>query len=507
MTDAVVLIHTTAAYAAETDLGQHPGLLEAFAEKVNSLGRPVFYSVANASWVSALKQRIAGTDFSGDLSEIAAVKHLLSDRKIAHVVVFNGVFPLCDTEITAHLFRIHNEYRADITYGENLPPGIAPHFISRDLLESLEIMEANDADVAAMGLRAFVEKNINQFHAEVHYQEPDLRLLRLDFSLATPRSVAKTSAFLSRLGTTKQTYAGLQPLIEKDPGLLHLFPSYIEIEFSADATHRSFFSPLRSIEPTTARLSRENFELVLAYIQTGLGDTSVCASGLGEPLEHPNAAEYLRSLLDDANIRFVFVETNGIYLDALNALASHPAAKKLRVIVLLNSLEKYAEYSGAPQAMLEQTKANMKTFAGLLANHGLNAQEILFLQVFKVEENETEIDSLYALAEDLGASFLLQKYNRYAGLMPERRVSDMTPLERYSCWHLRRDLFIRANGDVAFCKQTIDPQKSTARGNLRKDSLADMWQAQRADFALNYMGKYPAHLPCANCDEYFTFNF
>jgi radical SAM protein with 4Fe4S-binding SPASM domain len=83
----------------------------------------------------------------------------------------------------------------------------------------------------------------------------------------------------------------------------------------------------------------------------------------------------------------------------------------------------------------------------------------------------------------------------------------MTPLERYACWHLRRDLFIRANGDVAFCKQTVDQRKNSARGNLDKDALAEIWQNQRADFVANFRGQYPTYLPCATCDEYFTFNY
>lgn len=507
MTDAVVLIHATAAYAADLELVQQRALIEAFAERVKSFDRPVFFSLPETALAASIKQAITGTDLPENLSEIAAVRHLFSDRKVAHIAIFNGVYPLCDTEITAHLYKIHSEYRADITYGENLPAGIAPHFVSRDLIESLEIMEANDADVATAGLRPFVEKNINQFHAEVHYQEPDLRLLRLDFSLANARSVAKTQSFLPHLDTNRPTYAQLQPLIESDPGLLHLFPSYLELEFCSTAANQSYFSPLRYIESNAAQLSRETLDRLLVFIQKGFGDTSICASGLGEPLEHPNAVEYLGVLLDEPKVRYVFVETNGIHLDTLNALAAHAAAKKLRIIVLLNSIEKYQEYSGAPQATLAHVKANMKQFSAGLASRGLNSQEILFLQAFKVEENETEIDALYALAEELGASFLLQKYNRYAGLMPERRVSDMTPLERYSCWHLRRDLFIRANGDVAFCKQSVDPKKPTARGNMSQDSLEEIWKTQRADFVLNYREKYPTHLPCANCDEYFTFNF
>jgi spiro-SPASM protein len=332
-------------------------------------------------------------------------------------------------------------------------------------------------------------------------------LLRLDFSLGSRRSLAKTAAFLEKLQNKNEPYAELESLIAKSPELLVSFPSYIELEFCSVSESKSYFSPLGFIDQPKHLLSRESFAKVRTYIAEGLGDTSVSAAGLGEPLENPEARAFLTELLDDEKVRYVFLETNGIHLDTILPLAGHAAAHKLKVIVLLNSLAKYAEYSGAPAAALDKVKANVREFTAILRKAGKNAQEIAYIQALKVEENEAEIDALYALAEELGASFLLQKYNRYAGLMPERRVSDMTPLERYSCWHLRRDLFIRANGDVAFCKQTIDQSKKSARGNLSNDALADIWLAQGKDFVLNFHGKYPAHLPCANCDEYFTFNF
>jgi len=506
MTQTVLLIHTPATYVPDFTLAGATPLPEVFASKIKALAVPIYLSVADDS----LRQRLAALLPDAKLlpiqSEIAAIRALFAESNTQHIAVCGGVFPLLDTELTHKLYSIHTEYRADITYGENLPPGIAPHIVSRDLLESLEIMEATDAEVAAVGLRPFVEKNINQFHAEVHYQEPDLRVLRLDFSLATKRSLTKTAALLPHL-PTGQGYAALKPAIEAHPEILVTFPSYVELEFVSTAEHVSYFSPLKAIEQPRYLLSAAHFEKVISYIATGFGDTSVCASGLGEPLEHPDAVSYLTRLLENIDVRYVFIETNGVHLDKLWPLATHSQAQKLRVIVMLNSLERYTDYSGAPLITLDRVKANVQSFTGALAAAGRNAQELVYLQALKVVENETEIDALYALAEDLGASFLLQKYNRYAGLLPERRVSDMTPLERYSCWHLRRDLFIRANGDVAFCKQTVDQNKNSARGNLDKDSLTEIWRKQRADFVANFRGQYPAHLPCASCDEYFTFNY
>ncbi|MBN8221180.1 MAG: spiro-SPASM protein [Spirochaetes bacterium] len=505
--DTVLLVHAGSGYGGALATAGGENLLAAFAEKIKTCAVPLFVSVHDQTLGEKITAVLPATSLPGTLSEIAAIRQIFTDNKIAHIAVVNGVFPLLDLRLTEKIAGIHREYRADISYGENLPAGMAPYFVSRDLLESLEIMEAKDADVDTAGLRPFVEKNINQFHAEVHYEEPDLRLLRLDFSLATPRSATKAARFLAKLAHNNEPYAELEALIQSEPGLLHTFPSYIELEFSSTAEHVSFFSPLKYIAPQKHLLSDENFSRVKDFISTGLGDTSVCASGLGEPLEHPRAREYLEALLNDGNIRYVFLETNGIHLDKILGLAAHPAAGKLRVIVLLNSLERYAEYSGAAATGLEKIKLHFRKLTDALRAAGKNPQEIVYLQSFKVEENEAEIDALYALAEELGGSFLFQKYNRYAGLMPERRVSDMTPLERYSCWHLRRDLFIRANGDVAFCKQTVDPAKKTARGNLANDTLADLWSNQRADFVANYQGKYPSHLPCADCDEYFTFNF
>ncbi len=505
--DTVLLIHTAPDYGSALSGADGEVLLKAFCGKLASLGLPIQSCVGDQALREKLTAQLSAAKVLEALSEISAIKKIFGDAKIAHIAVINGVYPLCDLALTEKIFGIHREYRADISYGENLPPGIAPYFVSRDLLESLEIMEAKDADLEGAGVRGFVEKNINQFHAEVHYEEPDLRLMRLDFSLSSRRSLVKTAGFFAKIKNIHQPYAELQALIQAAPEVLHTFPSYIELEFVSTAEHTSYFSPLGYIKQEKHLLSRENFDRVKTYIATGLGDTSVCASGLGEPLEHEDAASYLSELLDDANIRYVFVETNGIHLDKILSLATHASAGKLRVVVLLNSLEKYAEYSGAPAAMLDKVKANMRALTAALAAQGKNPQEIVYLQTLKVEENEAEIDSLYALAEELGASFLFQKYNRYAGLMPERRVSDMTPLERYACWHLRRDLFIRANGDVAFCKQTVDQSKNAARGNLAKTALSEIWAQQRADFVANFQEKYPSHLPCASCDEYFTFNF
>ncbi|MBV6492533.1 MAG: hypothetical protein LDLANPLL_00527 [Turneriella sp.] len=499
--------HWPSPYGAALENPTAQKLIQGFADKIQTLNLPLYISLPENKISRELLAYFPNAKKIDKKSEIQCVRNLFENPEIEHVALFNGIFPLLDISLFRKILALHTEYRADISYGENLPAGISPFFVSRDLLESLEIIEAKDIEWEEYGIRAFVEKNINQFHAEVHYEEPDLRLLRLDFSLTTLRSLKKTVAFFEKVQDKENPYTELLPLIQKSPDVLLTFPSYIELEFSSQSEYKSFFSPLRYIEQEKNLLSRENFLRVKEFIRTGFGDTSVCASGLGEPLEHPDALSYIQELLEEDTVPHVFVETNGVHLSTLLSLASHPNVAKLRVIVFLNSLEKYSDYSGAPVENLEKIKSTISKFSAALNQANKKPQDILYLQVFKVEENEAEIDALYALAEELGATFLFQKYNRYAGLMPERRVSDMTPLERYSCWHLRRDLFIRANGDVAYCKQTVDPKKKTKRASLATESLQNIWNMQKGDFIKNYRGEYPDYLPCLACDEYFTFNF
>lgn len=105
--------------------------------------------------------------------------------------------------------------------------------------------------------------------------------------------------------------------------------------------------------------------------------------------------------------------------------------------------------------------------------------------------------------EKQGYGIILQKYNRYAGLMPEKRVTDLTPIQREFCWHLNRDLYVNSDGTVSVCKQT--PGREL--GNLHKESLMQIWQKGLSSFADSLNGKHETTgAPCLNCDEWYTFN-
>lgn len=127
----------------------------------------------------------------------------------------------------------------------------------------------------------------------------------------------------------------------------------------------------------------------------------------------------------------------------------------------------------------------------------------IYLQFLKIQEVEDEVEVWVDETEKQGYGVILQKYNRYAGLMPEKRVTDLTPIQREFCWHLNRDLYVNSDGTVSVCKQA--PGK--VFGNLHKETLMQIWQKGLPSFANSLNGKHETTgAPCLNCDEWYTFN-
>ena len=80
----------------------------------------------------------------------------------------------------------------------------------------------------------------------------------------------------------------------------------------------------------------------------------------------------------------------------------------------------------------------------------------------------------------------------------------MTPLERSPCWHLRRDMFIRADGAVSLCKQDIE--NNVILGNISKESVLEIRKKASSYWEKNFVGGFEEIPDCNKCDEYFTFN-
>lgn len=92
-------------------------------------------------------------------------------------------------------------------------------------------------------------------------------------------------------------------------------------------------------------------------------------------------------------------------------------------------------------------------------------------------------------------------------------MTDLSPLVRRPCWHLKRDVSVLLDGTVPLCRDCV--RNEIVLGKLFDESgpndpgsvlarLEAAWAAGEAYHRLHIEGRHPE--PCAGCDEYYTYN-
>lgn len=480
-----------------------------------------FSNIFSASSLKPLMDDLLDADESGSLKNapfiekihwldakniILNLKEIFEGKGIKHIFYFNTPNPLWDFEVTQNLMQYADTYSPDYTYAENIPEGMVPDIISSSLLETIEVpYKALEDESSEIDLIPFLRKNLNDFHVEIHYEAPDLRMLRLDFSLNSLRSIRETLQILSTIDSSKNPYVQLEAAIKKSPQVLYTLPSYLEVELISKCDYQCTFCPRQftSIDPHV--MDKTIIDKIEDYLNDSLQDVTVAFGGMGEPMLHPDILSYMKQLLPNDALRRLVIETSGYHMDAiLKDLENISHQEKILWIINFNSLENYESIHAAPSQAKEKVVQHLDELIEIYKKNEWNLSNI-YMQMLKMEENEDETDAIYAFAKERDISFLLQKYNTYNHLMPQKRVSDMTPLERSFCWHLRRDLFIRSNGSIAYCKQDVAGSRDI--GDLHESTVKDIFEQRRNDFIQNYQMDYPESPDCKACDEYFTFNF
>ncbi len=423
-------------------------------------------------------------------------------EKYDFLILFPSLYPFFDLEKLEELIKIHIKYEPQISFVENAPPGLSSWILSKDLLQDLEVSSFKDFS----SLEEFIRKHLEKFYVEIDFWEPDLRIYRLDFSLNKERSLYESRNFFHKLSSSQMLspYSYIEKVLKSSPEILFSFPSWLEIEISSSCLYACIFCPRQYVHIEEAYISWEHIRNIQRFLENSLGDTTLCLGGWGEPLEHPDIEDILTFFLKNPHVPRIFLESNGYFLEKIfPLLEKEELLEKLYLIININSLKHYLYIHQVPSSFYKKVRENLQKLSKIAPP---SWKKQVYLQALKLKENEYEIDSLFHFAEEeLGFSFLLQKYNSYINYLPDRKLADLSPLDRFFCWHLRRDLFIRANGDVLFCKQDIFQKK--IRGNLLKTPLKEIWERQKEDWIKNFYGKYPKYPNCTSCDEYYTFNF
>lgn len=413
---------------------------------------------------------------------------LASAKDQDSIAYFHDLYPFLDAQICERLQAVHFPYLAHYSFSENIPIGFVPDLISKEFCDTIRGREIPD-------LRAFILKNINEFEVEIFYEPPDLRQYRLNVSLNTRRS-RQLASDVARL-TDDLSYADLEALLKNHPEILRPAFSYYEVEL---CNRRPVQSSLWPVDPRPETvLGAVLFEKLIEQIEeVRLDPVTVALGGPGEPLFHPDLLVLLARALSSPAVERLFLETWGFDLPRLSsALLSVPERQKLTLILRLPAVDRslYRELMGV----------NVDPLLAWLDSSVRESFQV-YVEIPKIKATEEHIDAYFEYFKARGIPCILYKHNRYIDLLPDERLADLAPRHRDFCWHLARDLYVLASGQVAFCKQ--DPWGTRAPHlDLGSHSLAEIVSRTMPYHVHSVRGEHGLlPMPCLSCDEWYTFN-
>lgn len=423
------------------------------------------------------------------------------DRGIDTMFYAWGDCPLLDDKTTAELWALHYRYDAEYTFADGYPQGVSPELLSTRLPERLIPMAAGRRSPPARNsIFEVLRQDINAFDVETHLAPADMRMDRVSITCDTRRNRNIAERLYAAGGRDADSLCAVIP---DNRGLLRDLPAYFPVQITNRSPQMCSYGPFPEFggDPRLGEthMPAERFAELCRGIANFAGDAVIVPSLRGEPSCHPEIGTIIRSALnagDPGSVR-VLIETSGIGWNhgLLGELAGEVQSGRLMWIVLLDAAdpELYRRLRGEG---MEEAESTARILAELFGDY-------CWMQAVRMNENEEDLENFYARWKDVGAGPIIQKYDSYAGYLPNRQPADLSPLERFPCWHLKRDMPILIDGTVPLC--CSDPGRHDALGNVFSESLAEVWERGEPVHRAHVEGVYPS--PCAECDEYYTFNF
>jgi spiro-SPASM protein len=126
-----------------------------------------------------------------------------------------------------------------------------------------------------------------------------------------------------------------------------------------------------------------------------------------------------------------------------------------------------------------------------------------WVQAVRMKENEDDLEVFFKTWKARTENVIIQKHDWFCGMLPDRKVADLSPVRRFPCWHLKRDMPVLLDGTVPLCRE--DVRMENRLGNALREDLSAIWERGEAVYRSHVAGEYPGI--CAKCDEYYTYNF
>jgi spiro-SPASM protein len=432
--------------------------------------------------------------------------------------------PLLDAGLAARMLESHRRYFADYTFADGYPYGLSPEILKPSVLGPLLELARASGVAAASGAAAaegaggesaesarapepplnaadrgalfeLIKVDINAFDVETELSPVDLRLLRARLCTDSRRD----TMLVERVLAAGAAEAGAVCTLLAERGeLLRTLPAFFSVQVVAGCPQLCSYCPYgsQSLQHSgkEAEMPAERFRSLVEQVAAFCEDAVISVSLWGEPAYHDHFPE-VAALVQDRGLRLI-VETSGIGWreDSLAQLAQAGGPGPEWIVSLdAGTPELYRSLRGEG---FEQALGGLQRLESFFPGR-------VYAQAVRMKENEEELERFYRHWKKETGHVIIQKYDHFCGLLPDRRVTDLSPLKRFPCWHLKRDVHVLLDGTVPLCREDFRCQHTL--GNVFSEGLEQAW-ARGESFYRDHLQE--SYLPlCQACDEYYSFNF
>lgn len=408
-------------------------------------------------------------------------------KSCSEAVVFDAGNPFYDSQFIRSMLERHERFLADYTYCLGYPDGVTPVVLAKQALPELVRLAESNCEERRDYLFFTLSKDINGFDIETFLSPYDLRIARVKAGANDSGELIFTGKLFKSLGE-EALYDEIARYCYENREELYSTIYLLTAELSDSSERAAIYEPTAAGEPRFMDL--ELFKSAVREVSGENDLAKLILGGRGEPLSHPQIREIL-AFLNEEGIEPI-IETDGH--PVTEELADYAAGLDSIEVTFVVKLDAFYEESYKrirPAGELKQV---------LKAIELLESRELpVYKQIVRMHLNEEEIERI--IREKKTDNIIIRKYSTYCGLLEDRKVVDLAPLERIPCFHLRRELYLRADGQVSYCKYGFDHLLA----DWTKDGLAGSMERLKEAYAKNAASQYPDF--CRSCDDYYLFNF
>lgn len=461
-----------------------------------------------------------------NIQVLEKMKAVLDETGSDNLILAYSDCPFYNKELTKELTETHVDYKCEYTYADGYPAGFVPEIVNggtvRILCELLKTSASSLANNAFTkdSLFDIIKTDINSFEVECIISDFDFRMWRYDFSCSTKQNFMACKALYEKNACIENLSSPeLHELLKdacSDPKILKTVPAYYNLQLCAKEESSPIYSPYHILtkekwgcapsECYAVMDTEKAFDLIDEMEKVSC-EAVVNLSMWGECVNHPDFLKIVEKILSKPGLS-VFIETNGLlWTDCLIAELKETCDKaeertsglpKIMISVWLDAFtpEMYTKMRGV--GGYETAVATLKKLCSVFADN-------VFPQYVRMNDNESELESFFRYwsnkENESGGNLIVQKYDNFAGLLPDAKPADLSPVERNVCWHLRRDMNILLDGSVPLCRTFL----SESIGNVFEEGIESVWAKYDDELSRHIDGK-PCD-KCGKCDEFYTYNF